>query len=378
MIISPELNVYLKTTETCNLNCSHCFTSGSKGARIFFDPEKLIDFFERLALSCPWITNVKFLFHGGEPMLAPIENLYQFYHGAKNIFKTTRFGMQTNLVYPLGDKYREFFKEVLLEDGFGTSWDYDIRFGSTAKDNHSRDALREKQQKIWEKNVGKLVSDSHYLTMIVSITKKLIQEKEPIEIINYAKDLGFKHILFERITSDGNAKENSQIIPTNREQDEWLYRMFTQTIAHESYKEIGNMFLSELAEAYVFHKHGGNRCRVCEKSLLTINADGTIAGCPNSAPSSAWGNIEWDISTNLNSKKRLKAISCEVFSRDAKCYECKAFEYCNSDCQKLSWDEEGEYCAAPKQIWTHMIEKNEIEVYKKIILGLPGGAAHGV
>src|SRR5690606_16773712 len=119
-----------------------------------------------------------------------------------------------------------------------------------------------------------LVSDGHYLTMIVSITKKLIEEKAPIEIINYAHKLGFKHILFERITSDGNAKLNSEIMPSNKAQDEWLHKMFNQCIEHKTYEYIGNMLISELADAYVNHKHTANRCRICEQSLLTINADG--------------------------------------------------------------------------------------------------------
>jgi MoaA/NifB/PqqE/SkfB family radical SAM enzyme len=35
---------YLKTTETCQLNCKHCFTSGINGKKIYFDPFKTIDF----------------------------------------------------------------------------------------------------------------------------------------------------------------------------------------------------------------------------------------------------------------------------------------------------------------------------------------------
>ena len=32
--------IYLKTTETCQLDCSHCFTSGSLGRKIYFDVDK--------------------------------------------------------------------------------------------------------------------------------------------------------------------------------------------------------------------------------------------------------------------------------------------------------------------------------------------------
>ncbi|MAZ47372.1 MAG: hypothetical protein CME65_02345 [Halobacteriovoraceae bacterium] len=354
MNLSSNITVYLKTTETCNLNCSHCFTSGSKGAKIIFSPQKTIHFFERLKNAFPHIESIRYLFHGGEPFLAPLDTLYQAYFGLKDLFPKTSFGMQTNLVYPLSNEKRAFLKEVLYNYGFGTSWDYDIRFGSLL--NKAKDS----QQAIWEKNVRTLTQeDDHYMTMIVSITKGLIENKQPIEILRYAHKLGFKHILFERITSDGNAIENHEIIPSNRSQDEWLYKMFEQTMKYKTYEYIGNMFISELAQAYVNRSHVGNRCRNCEESLLTINADGSIAGCPNTAPVDHWGHIDWPLTKSFQSSNRLKTISCERYDRNPLCFSCPAFELCNSDCHKLKWDENESYCAAPKKIWSHMLKNSE-------------------
>lgn len=379
MIISPHINVYLKTTETCNLNCKHCFTSGANGAKIYFNPDKVIDFFARLRKECGWVRSARFMFHGGEPMLAPVESLYKAYNGLKELFPEVRFGMQTNLVYKLTDEKRQFMKDVLFDDGFGTSWDYDIRFGSTAPNENVKARIADAQRKLWEENVKKLTfEDGHYLTMIVCITKQLIENMEPIEIMNYAISLGFKHILFERITSDGNAKLNSDIIPNNRQQDEWLHKMFNQCIEHKTYEKIGNMLMSEIAEAFVYKNHTANRCRSCEQSLLTMNATGTIAGCPNTAPSEFWGHIDWSIQENLASKRRLKAIACERFDRNPLCYECPAFQYCNSDCQQLAWDENETYCAAPKKVWKQMIKDNDVESYKKLIIGAKTGGPHGV
>ncbi|MFP5459620.1 MAG: radical SAM protein [Bacteriovoracia bacterium] len=378
IVLAPSVSVYLKTTETCNLNCAHCFTSGSKGAKVFFSPEKVISFFSRLREAAPGVRSMRYMFHGGEPMLAPLADLYAAHAGLKDIFPETRFAMQTNLVYELTDAKRKFMKDVLFEDGFGTSWDYDIRFGSNASDPAAVAELRQKHSDLWEKNVRTLVSDGHYLTMIVSITKRLVEEREPIDIVNYAHSLGFKHILFERITSDGNAKSNQHIQPTNATQDEWLHRMFNQTIQHRTYEYIGNMLMAELVEGFVNHLHVGNRCRTCEQSLLTINADGSISGCPNTAPVDHWGHIDWDIETSFNAKKRLHAISCEVSERNPICYTCPAFEYCNSDCNKLSWDENGTYCAAPKKIWHQMMNEGDIATYKKLLLAKTTSSAHGV
>jgi radical SAM protein with 4Fe4S-binding SPASM domain len=274
--------------------------------------------------------------------------------------------MQTNLVYTLTDKKREFFKDVLFEDGFGTSWDYDIRFGSTAAGKSSYLMTKKTQSDLWEENVKKLTfEDGHYMTMIVSMTKKLLEEVEPKDIIEYAHSLGFKHILFERITSDGNAPMNPHIFPGNKLQDEWMLKMWNQTLEYKLYEKIGNMLLSEFAEAIVNQNHTANRCRVCEKTLLTINADGTIAGCPNTAPSEYWGNINWTIHDNLHAKKRLKTISCEM-TRNPVCYTCPAYSICNGDCHQLAW--EGDLCAAPKSIWQKCLKEKDMESYKKLIL----------
>lgn len=360
MIISPNVNVYLKTTETCNLNCSHCFTSGSQGAKIFFKPKKVLGFFSELKKQCPWVKTVRFLFHGGEPMLAPVEDLEIFYDGAKEIFQeNTEFGIQTNLVYPLTEKKREFFKKAFLDTNFGTSWDYDIRFGS------NNPSLRERNERLWENNVRSLVSDGHNMTMIVCITRRLVEEKNPREIIEYAASLGFNYILFERVTMDGNAKLNDTLFPSNKEQDEWLYQMFVETVEYKLYEKIGNMLMSEIATAVVNRLHTANRCRVCEQSLITVNADGTLAGCPNTAPKDFWGHIDWSVKENLESKKRLNTIACET-QRNLICYSCPAFSVCNGDCHQLAW--EGDTCAAPKKIWSEMLDKGEYGTYKKLIL----------
>lgn len=378
MILSSNLNVYLKTTETCNLNCKHCFTSGSSGKKIFFSPPKVVDFFKRLKESCPWVKNIRFMYHGGEPLLAPLEDLYAVKEGLHQIFPDASFSMQTNLVYPLTPDKRTFFKNVLMEGGFGTSWDYDIRFGSNSTGSVDYVSARQKQLELWEENVRQLVADGHYLTMIVSITRKLIEEKEPIDIIRYAIKLGFKHILFERITSDGNAILNREIVPENFKQDEWLHLMFNQSLQYKTYLQIGNMLMSEISDAFVNHKHTGNRCRTCEQSLLTINATGTIGGCPNTGPVSHWGHIDWPIMESLKSAKRISQISCEQFERNPHCYNCPAFEYCNSDCNKLPWDENGSYCAAPKKIWKQMMAENKIEEYRMLIIGSGSDGAHGI
>ena len=57
----------MKTTETCNLNCEHCFTSGINGKKIYFNPVKTAKWVNQLKADSVWCE-----FHGGEPFLAPV------------------------------------------------------------------------------------------------------------------------------------------------------------------------------------------------------------------------------------------------------------------------------------------------------------------
>lgn len=356
MRISSQIQVYLKTTETCNLNCSHCFTSGNNGKKIFFNPHKSLDFFDRLFEGRTFEYR-RILFHGGEPMLAPIKDMKFFADSVLDKYPDVKFGIQTNLVYPLIEEKRAFFNEYFLNEGIGTSWDYGIRFGSSNGKPYE-------QQILWENNVRALIADGHFLSVMISLNKGLVENFEPADLIQYLIDLGVQNVLFERITANGNATLNPEVQPQNKDLDQWLLRMYEQTIEHKFYEKIHNMFLSEIATTYIKRLHVANRCRNCEQSLLTINADGTIAGCPNSAPEESWGNIEWSLEENFNSKKRLHIMACEM-KRNDNCFTCPVSSICNGDCHRLVW--QGNICAAPKSLMIKMKTENKVEDYKKIL-----------
>jgi radical SAM protein with 4Fe4S-binding SPASM domain len=346
VILAPDIQVYVKTTATCNLDCFHCFTSGSKGAKVFFSPKNTADFLKKIARENN-LNSVRLLYHGGEPMLAPLSDLYEFHKLTHQELPNVDYGIQTNLVYTLNQAKRDFFKEVIGYRGIGTSWDAGIRFGS------ARPERRDADEALWEKNVQTLVRDGHELTLMVSLSKSLVDNYEPKDIINYAISLGFSFILFERITSDGNATINDAL-PSNLKIDRWLYKMYTQTIEHKLYEKIGNMFLEEIMLAYRRNVHVANRCRGCEQKLITINADGTLAGCPNSATNENWGDVQSNVDQFLYSEKRVGAI-CAEKQRPAPCLTCEVNDICNGDCYKLKWDDD--ICSAPKTLFK-MFKKN--------------------
>jgi len=337
-----ELMIYLKTTETCQLNCNHCFTSGSKGRKIFFDPDKVISFLQRLNKTFPCIENGGTIsFHGGEPLIAPLEDIKKVYRTCKDLWNDPKkpqskvaWTFQSNLVFPLTDEKIELIDEVTEKRQFGTSWDSKIRFPTL------------KAEQLWEKNVRTLVDRGYPVTVMVSLSKHAL-EKEPKEIIQKMIDLGIKFIAFERITNNGNAKINDGLTPSNRDLDAYMLKMWEQTLKYNYQEKIHNILLDGVVTSFLNSAHTGERCRNCEQKIFTLNADGTISGCPNSAVEKPYAQIDWKIYDIIFSKGRMKEIACEAV-RNPLCATCEVRDICNGDCHQLAW--EGDICAAPKSL----------------------------
>lgn len=329
-----DIMIYLKTTETCNLNCSHCFTNGTNGRKIYFNVDKTIDWFKRLKKMFSSFRVAHIDFHGGEPFLAPIENMQKVYNVVSKLYPEMTWGATTNLVYKLTDKKLNFMRTALSKR-IGTSWDPKIRFTNN------------KQIKLWEDNVHQLIAEGFTIKLFVSMSRDVIQ-MDPKDIIYYAIKLGIQEIDFERITFDGNAKKNLVLWPSNKELDNWFVKYHEQIEEYNLRDKIYHTFMENI---YAKFERGfpdaGTWCRNCEQKLFTLNADGTIAGCPNSAPVDHYGNIDMPISKLLLSPKRTEIIACEA-ARDPRCFKCPVFDVCGSDCHQLEW--EGDVCASPKTL----------------------------
>jgi radical SAM protein with 4Fe4S-binding SPASM domain len=325
---------YLKTTETCNLNCKHCFTNGTNGAKVYWNYKKVAEWLKTFYSHSDVNDSAHCEFHGGEPFLAPIEEMQYVYDECKNLWPNTSWGITSNLVLKLTQQHIDFIKGP-LGGRIGTSWDPKIRFAN------------DKQSDLWYKNVKTLISEGIDIKLFVSVTKDTINI-EPIMLLNWIKSLGIKEVSFERLTNNGNAKQFPEIFPSNVEQDLWFLKMHEQTALYEARDWFHNEFLESVYDKFESnYTKAGTFCRDCEEKIFTLNADGGISGCPNAAPEFQFGTIYDDIKELLFSPKRLENISCER-SRNVECYSCEVFEYCGGDCHQLEW--QNGICGAPKSL----------------------------
>lgn len=328
---------YLKTTETCNLNCKHCFTNGTSGAKVYWDYKKVSDWVKRFLESQSdgnLSDSLHCEFHGGEPFLVDVSEMQYVYDACKDLHPNITWGATSNLVFKLKQEHIDFIKGP-LGNRIGTSWDPAIRFEN------------DKQTKLWLTNVKTLLDAGVDIKLFISVTKDTINI-DPIFLLTWIRNLGVKEVSFERLTGNGSANKHPEIFPSNVEQDAWFLKMHQQSELYGARDWFDNEFLENVYSKFEtgFNK-AGTFCRDCEEKLYTLNADGTIAGCPNSAPEAHFATIDQDIESIINSPIRLETIACER-NRDPRCHSCEVFQYCGGDCHQLAWQED--VCGAPKSL----------------------------
>jgi radical SAM protein with 4Fe4S-binding SPASM domain len=168
----------------------------------------------------------------------------------------------------------------------------------------------------------------------------------------------------ERLTHNGNANLFPEIFPENIDQDAWFLKMHHQMIEHNAREWFDNDFMETIYSKFDNNfTQGGTFCRDCEEKLFTLNADGTIAGCPNSAPEHNFGHITDSLEDLLLNPVRLNNISCER-SRNPNCYSCEVFDVCGGDCHQLAW--QGDICGAPKSLMKYLKGNRKVWMIKEL------------
>ena len=338
------IKIYVKTTEACNLQCDHCYVGDRRNNDTQFDEIKTVEWINKyIEVYRHPPEDVAIIFHGGEPFLVHLDKIHYI---IDHVMPGVKFNTTTNLMYHLTDDHLNLMKNVFVDDRgipwMHTSWDYKIRFKT------------DEQLKLWENNVKTLLKYGIDPMVNIVLTKPLISETTVMDLIEYFSNIGVSRINFERLTKITTPDET--LIPDYDKQDEWLCEFYDKLENHFSV-----FFFDEIARTY----HGiflDYRKRDCMKNVITINPDGTIAGCLNSAVlGAAFTNISEEPNTAYASKKYKCLRTAEAIGK-MKCYECDIFKYCNGDCYQLSWV--NGRCATPKKLYKKILHDVEIGKYE--------------
>lgn len=337
--------IYLKTTNTCNLNCAHCFTNGSNGETGHFDVEQSISWIDEFIAMHPDET-FHIEFHGGEPFIVPLDKLERVAIHFKD-YPGVTMGANTNLTFKLTDELIRFIK-TYFDSNVGTSWDLGIRWRN------------QRQYEQWLGNVRKLRENDITIPLKVAVTKELIAAGVDW-FLETMSQLPVTKIDLERLTLDGNATSNMTIFPDNECQDNWYMEIAkrhkdgTTPVIINTIEDLINRLDNNLVKT-------GNNCRNCEQNLVTMNADGTLSGCPNAAATLKHATLTDGVKKFLLSDSRISEIAEELSWHD-ECFRCDVNYLCGGDCHRLPW--QGSRCGGLKNTLRYLTGK---EIQSDIIV----------
>ncbi|MNB58432.1 hypothetical protein D3C87_331840 [compost metagenome] len=312
--------IYVKTTGSCNLDCKHCFTNGKNGDKTQFDPDATAGWVKEFMSKYPEGTHYHMEFHGGEPFLVPLEKLKRY---ADNFFDNEHVSMcaNSNLTFKITDAHLDFIKDY-FGSVIGTSWDHWIRWSN------------EKQFNLWKSNLELLRSHGVYIALKVSVSRELIKS-HPDWLLDQLDSFAVDDVSLERLTVDGNAEVNMAIFPDNEEQDNWYLALYHRYKARNPKYKIKTLDIIEEKLKNNVVKVDTN-CRNCEQNLVTINSDGSLSGCPNSAARLHHAKMDDGVEVFLKSDGRIEQIAKELTWAD-ECLACDVSDLCGGDCHRLPW-----------------------------------------
>lgn len=346
--------VYIKPTDTCNLDCDHCFTSGSKGAKTAWDIQKVAQWVSELAKRFP-DDHLHLELHGGEPFLRPVHEHWDFALEVKHLVGKERWenisiGATTNLIYRLSNEHIAFIQEIMGHH-VGTSWDPVYRFKT------------DRMYQQWLGNLKTLRDKRVTIKLFVTVTDQMLTYNVD-ELLQLWETFGVTEIAVERLTSDGNAVDNPHMFPDNRVVDQFYYDLYF------AYKRLDPSYtittFAAIDEKFETNNYKvDTNCRNCEQNLFTIDGAGKIGGCANGAKVESNGTLDDDLGEFLVSDGRMERITKEL-DHNPNCLSCHLFDVCGGDCHRLVW--QGDSCPGLRKLLSYL-KYGEPEIIPVTLVG---------
>lgn len=337
-----QKHIYIKTTESCNLKCQHCYIGKYRNQYQLFDENKTISWLKSyLNIFKIPEKDILISFHGGEPFLCSLDKIKK----VTASFPKANFNATSNLCFNLTQEHIDFIKNTFYDRFYRTpyiktSWDYKIRFKNI------------EQYNLWYNNIKLLQSNGIDVTVTICLTSLLIKEVEPSQLLEFFQNLEINSLNFERLTENTTIKKN--LIPDYTLQDNYLYELFR---LNEERFGFNIILFEDIKRAVKDEIFNGCRKRKCMQEVLTINANGSIGGCPNTALIEPFSFIHKNPLDLIKNQCQQCLIEKENL-RHPECYTCNLFQFCNGDCHQLSW--QNGICPAPKQIYNYLLPNNKL------------------
>jgi len=271
-------NLVVKVASRCNLNCTYCYMYNAGDNTYQYQPKLMSDavveaLLQKVHDHClrRQIATFTFVFHGGEPLLAPKDFYRKFVSKAHRMLGdvTPVFKMQTNGTL-LTEEWFQLFNE--LDISFGISLD-------GTKEMNDRHRLDHAGKSSYEKVVNgfRLAQHSPFLKYKPGIASYINTANDPLEVYEHFKALHADYIDF--IFPDATHDTLHTVFP---EQDatpyaDWLIRIFDQWFREKKGKPRIRLFEIILMLILGREMEGGyDALGSGHHEVLVIETDGNI------------------------------------------------------------------------------------------------------
>lgn len=276
-------SLIVKVASLCNLNCSYCYMYNMGDLTYKNQPKYMSGDITSLTLkrafehiSLHGISDFRFIFHGGEPLLVGKSYYRDFIRKAKELFKNSdvelKFSVQTNGVL-IDKEWCELFNELKISVGVsidGTKEDND-----TYRKDHSGKGS-------YVKVIKGLNIAQNYLHKGVGLLSVININADPVKTYNHLKGLNVSSLDF--LLPDANytslpplpKKRDKNYSSYSEYYSDWLISVFDEWFKDEDKNRPSIRFFE-----YILHLLFGGRATLDslgteDNEALVIETDGSI------------------------------------------------------------------------------------------------------
>jgi radical SAM protein with 4Fe4S-binding SPASM domain len=317
------ITAYIKPTNFCNVGCSHCYLPEFVRAnKTMMSMETFLKVAERIKDYADQYGrgDVHVLWHGGEPLLVPLE----WYDKANGILReigiTGSQSMQTSLV-PYRSEYASFIKEK-MGGRLGVSYDF-----SSRKLNGSSEAYTD----MFMSKVDMARADGLGLGVTMTVTKNELGRAK--EIVDWYLVHGFSTIKIERYTQHGMVYQDWV---TNMEHSLFMVDLLETILSLYEKNILFSEGVTLSAIRGVMQGVSGDRWGTsCVTDFLVFEPDGETSNCTDrTGKEASFGSVYQPLKLMMENETRSKIVSGHMSGENIKdhCFSCEYVSWCKSGC----------------------------------------------
>jgi uncharacterized protein len=321
------IQLVVKISKYCNLRCSYCYEINELANKQRMDLADIHRMFVAMFnyAAKNQLEELEFVWHGGEPMLIPID-----YYSAIQFHQAEVFSgkidvlnsVQTNLTV-LSPKHLEFLKNGDFFGNVGVSFDV---YGDQRVDERGQlhtSAVVDNMQKLIDAKIS--------FGAITVLARNTLNHAR--SIYKFWDRLGVQfrflpfHLSAESSQSSQHALSGDEVVTTlNQIFDDWLSSdRATPVEPIQSYISYAIAFLRGDEARHYYSKSA-------DEVVFVVNVDGSVWGAGDGElyePGLTYGNVFYDsFDEILDSPGRKKAVAASEARMDSYCQECPYWGYC--------------------------------------------------